>query len=98
MNYLNHHSYSLKYYFLQAHRHRAAWRLPEGGGLGDWAKELKEVRSTDRQLQNSHRDVKYSVGNIVNNILIIMCGLRWVLEIWETLCKICDCLPTTLYT
>ena len=31
--------------------------------------KMKELRSTNRQLQNSHGDVKYSIGNTVNNIL-----------------------------
>ena len=44
-------------------------------------KKVEEVRSTDWQLQNSHEDVKYSVGNTVNNIVITMHGARLVLEI-----------------
>ena len=50
------------------------------------------------QLRNSQRDVNYSVGNRINNIVIAMCGARWVLKILEgTLYKVCDCL-TRLYT
>ena len=30
--------------------------------------------------QNSHRDVNCSVGNTVNNIVITMYGVRWVLK------------------
>ena len=29
--------------------------------------------------KNSHTDVKYSIGNTVNNTVISMCGVRWVL-------------------
>lgn len=29
-----------------------------GGGLGGWVKKVKELRSTNFQLKNSHRDVK----------------------------------------
>ena len=47
-----------------------------GGGLKNWMKKVKELRSTDWFLQNSHRDVKCSIGNIVNNIVIMMCGAR----------------------
>ena len=32
-------------------------------GLGGWAKKVKGLRSTNRQLQNSHGDLKYSIGN-----------------------------------
>ena len=46
-------------------------------------KKVKGLRSTHWQLQNSHRNVKYSMGNIVNNIVITMCGARWVPEISE---------------
>lgn len=34
----------------------------QGGGLGE---RVKGLRSTDWQLQNSHRDIKYRTGNIV---------------------------------
>ena len=30
--------------------------------------------------KNSHGDVKYSIGNIVNNTVITMDGARWVLD------------------
>ena len=33
-------------------------------------KKVKGLRSTNWQLQNSHGDVKHSIGNIVNNILL----------------------------
>ena len=56
-----------------------------GEGLGYWVKGL---RSTNWQLQSSHGDVNYSVGNIVNNIVVTMYGARWILEIsGGTLCK-----------
>ena len=47
-------------------------------GLGGWVTKVKGLRSTSLLLQNSHGDVKYSIGNIVNNILITMYGVRWV--------------------
>ena len=49
----------------------AAW------GDGEKAKRL---RSTNWQLQNIHRDVKYHIRNTVNNIVITMYGVRWVLD------------------
>ena len=39
------------------------------GGMGE---ELRGLRSTNRQLQNSRRDVKYSIGNGVAKELIPM--------------------------
>lgn len=44
-------------------------------------KKLKGLRSTNVQLQKSHEDVKYSIGNIVKNVVINMYGVRRVLEI-----------------
>ena len=50
----------------RTHRHREpTCGCQKGAGLGDWAKEVKGLRSTDGKLQNSHRDVKYSIGNVV---------------------------------
>ena len=37
-------------------------------------KKVKGLRSTEWQLQNSHGDVKYSIGNRVDNIVIIVYG------------------------
>ena len=38
---------------------------------------------------NSHRDIKYSIENVANNIVITMYGASGVLEISRgTLCKI----------
>ena len=52
-----------------------------GGGLGNWVKKVKGLRTTNWQPQNSHGDVKYTLGNIVNNITITMYCARWVLKI-----------------
>ena len=41
---------------------------------------MEGLRSTNWQLQNSHRDVKYSIGNIANDIFITRYGATWVLE------------------
>ena len=46
-----------------------------------WVKKVKGLRSTNWWLQNSHEDIKCSIGNIVNNIVIAMYGARWVLEL-----------------
>ena len=41
----------------------------ECGGMGE---EMRGLRSTNRLLHNSHRDVKYSIGNGVSEELIHM--------------------------
>ena len=48
--------------------------VARGEGLGDWVEKVKALRSTDWCLQNSHRDVKYSTGNVINvfNIVLYM--------------------------
>ena len=43
-----------------------------GGSCGGMGKEVKGLRSTNRWLQNSHGDVKYSIGNGVNKVRICM--------------------------
>ena len=63
----------------QTHRYREQIDgCQRGRGLGVWVKKVKGLRSTDWQLQNSHGDVKYSIGNTVSNSLIPMYGARWV--------------------
>lgn len=49
----------------------AKWE--ESGGMG----EKGEVQTASYKV--SHRDVKYSLGNIVNNITIIIYGDRWLI-------------------
>ena len=41
-----------------------------GGELGGWVKKVKGLRSTNRQLQNSHGAVKYNIGSGVAKELI----------------------------
>ena len=55
-----------------------------------FSKEWTEVpASTNRQLQNSHGDEKYSIRNTVNSVVITMYGPRWVLKIpGELLCEV----------
>ena len=49
-----------------------------GGGLKEWVKKGVELKTTNWLLENNHGDVKCSIGNIVNNILRTLCGVRWV--------------------
>ena len=39
--------------------------------MGHWVKKVKRLRYTNWQLQNSHEDVKYSIRNVVNDIVMI---------------------------
>ena len=64
-------------------------RMSEGKWVGGWVKKVKRLRSANWQLQNRHRGVKYSTGNIVNNIVITVHSTRWVLELsGGSLCKL----------
>ena len=54
--------------------------LPDGNGIKEMGKKGKG-RSTNWQLQNSHGNVKDGIGNIVNNTVIIMYGVGWVLDL-----------------
>ena len=44
-----------------------------GAGFRGWVKKVKGIRSTNWQLQNSPGDVKYSIGNTVNDIVTTAC-------------------------
>ena len=41
--------------------------VPDGRDFGGWVKKMRELKSTNWQLQNNHGDLKHSMGNIVNN-------------------------------
>ena len=49
------------------------------GVLRDWVRKVKAL-NTNWQLQESHRDVKYSTGNVINNVITLRC-VRWVLDL-----------------
>ena len=44
---------------------------------------VKVLRSTNWQLQNSRGDVNVGTGNLGNDIVIVMDGVRWVLDLSE---------------
>lgn len=50
--------------------------FPLHSNMGDWVKEVKVLRRTDWYLENSHRDVKYRIGDIVNHIVITIYGAK----------------------
>ena len=73
--------------------------MPEGRGIGGLDEKGEGLRSTNWLLQNSHKDVRYSTGSTVSNIVITMCGARWALGILgETLRKVYNCVTAVLYT
>ena len=49
------------------------------GEFGEWVK-MVQAFSIHWQF-HSPRDVKGSVGDMVNNVIITMCGGRWVLDL-----------------
>lgn len=62
-------------------------------------KKVKGLISTNCQLEKQSWDVEHSTGNTVNNTVITMYRVRWVLGLpGRTLCKVYECLVTMLYT
>ena len=59
-------------------------------GVGGIGEKVKELRCTNWLLQNPHRDVKYCIGNTINNTVMTMCVVRWILGLlgWS-LSKLC---------
>lgn len=69
------------------HRHaRDKLRYKERTGARQGSGELgvrgrgKGLRSVSELFHSSHRDVKCSVWNIVSNVVITLCGVRWLLD------------------
>ena len=62
----------------KTNRYREHFDSCQMGGRLRQVKKMKGLRSTNWLLQNSHGDVKYSIGNIVSNIVITIYGVRWV--------------------
>ena len=57
---------------------------------------MGEQVGRSKNLQNSHRGMKYSIGNTVSNILITVDGVRWVwdLLLWSPRKLVIRCLTT----
>lgn len=58
--------------------------LMVAGYKGSWRDGLKigkGLGGTNWLLQNSQGKVKYSLRNIINNAVITMSGIRWVLHV-----------------
>ena len=52
------------------------------GGLGGGVENQRDLNVQTARYKNSYGGLKYSIGNIVNNIVIIMCGFGWVLDLY----------------
>lgn len=48
-------------------------------GFGGQVKKAKGLRNTNLYFQNSHGDVKYSLRNIINDVITIVTG-GWILD------------------
>lgn len=53
--------------------------MPEGEGNG--RKRGRELEVQTSSYKMNHRDVTYSIGNIAVNLVIIMYGARWLLDL-----------------
>ena len=61
----------------QTHRYR---EQTDSWSFGVWIEKVKRLRNTDWQLQNSHGDIKYSIGNIAKDVVITKYGTSWYLK------------------
>ena len=50
-------------------------------GTGGTGVKGGRIRKYKLAFIKSPRDVKYSIGNVVNNIAVTVYGLRWVLDL-----------------
>ena len=50
-------------------------------GGGEMGEKVKGLRSTNWLLQNSYGYVKYSIGNIIDNSIVTIHGVRWVQDL-----------------
>ena len=60
----------------QIHRYRKHFDGCQMGGCWQDSEKGEGIKTYDWWLQNSHGKVKYSIENIVNNILISMYGVK----------------------
>ena len=57
--------------------------MPEGREVGGIGEKVEGIEKCNLVVQNSHGDVRYSIGNIANNIVITVYDASGVLDIWE---------------
>ena len=81
------------------HRYRKQFDGCQVGEVGVMGEKGEGIQMYQMPVTKSHGDIKYILGNIVNNILTTTCGVRCVLELpGRSLCEIHKCLITVLYT
>lgn len=67
----------MRYSLCKIKRVEPADSCQRGGGFEGWVGEkVKGLSSINWYLQRCHRDVDYSIGNLVNNVMIHMYGAR----------------------
>lgn len=62
---------------------RTFWGFLGGRGIGGLGEKVRRLRSTNWQLENSQGHVKYGTGDMVNNIVLTMDGVRWIPGLWR---------------
>ena len=66
----------------QTHRYREHFDgCQRGGGLEGWMQKVKGLKCTNGWLPNSHKDVKDSIGNPVNDTVTTVYGVREELDL-----------------
>ena len=55
-----------------------------GGRLWECTKQVKGIKKYKLPvIKNSQEDVQYSIGNVINNIVIALYGIRCILDLSE---------------
>ena len=68
----------IKQIYLHRYREQSdGCQMGEGWGIS----ENNEGIKYKQEVKNSHGNVKYSIGNTVNDVVITLYGARWVLEL-----------------
>ena len=62
---------------------RMNWWLPDGRVFGGSGEKVDRIKKYNLVSYKMHRDIKFGIGNTVNNIVKTMYGVRWVLNLLE---------------
>ena len=69
--------------------------MPEETEVGGLVARDEGIEKYKLVVTDSHGGVKYSTGNTVSSVVIIVYSARWVLEIWgRKLYRVYDCRTT----
>ena len=73
--------------------------MPEGKGVGEMGGKGEQIKKYKLVITKQSWDVKFSIKNIVNDIVITVDDARSVLALsGESLCKLYNCMTTILCT